>query len=363
MAVWNVYVGTFTSEFPWLTGPAGKGIDRFSFDDASGSLRYLETTIGVLSPQYLAPHRRLPVLYAAEFAVPGRLTRFAIGPKGSLERASTTPSLGEMAVAVSIHPSARHAYVANWGSGTLAALVLDPDGMVMRADPIAQLKRRESLDKSKRASHPHHIRPSPSGNSVLVAYAGLDELTAYRADAAGALSHVPIVRIEFPPESAPRHIEFHPSGQFVYVVGERDSRLYVLESEDGLPTRIRDSYATPPTGYSDRNNPSEIKLHMNGRTLYVGNRGSDCVTIFRLDPSGGFIEAAHHQPSLGRGPRAISIDPTGQYLLVGNADSGDLAVFQIDDKGGLRSVGPPVRSPSPSSIAFAPSTVTPIKSP
>ena len=84
MAVWNVYVGTFTAEFQWLTGPASKGIDRFSFDDASGSLRYLETAIGVVSPQYLALHRRLPVLYAAEFAVPGRLTTFAIGPQGSL---------------------------------------------------------------------------------------------------------------------------------------------------------------------------------------------------------------------------------------------------------------------------------------
>src|SRR5262249_9197260 len=104
--------------------------------------------------------------------------------------------------------------------------------------------------------------------------------------------------------------------------------------------------------------PSEIKLHRNGRTLYVGNRGSDCVTIFRLDPSGGSIEAADHQPSPGRGPRAIAIDPTGRYLLVGNADSGDMAVFQIDDHGGLRSVGPPVRSPSPSSIAFATSTIT-----
>jgi len=352
MAVWNVYVGTFTAEFHWLTGPAGKGIDRFSFDDATGSLRYLETTTGVVSPQYLIPHHRLPVLYTAEFAVPGRLTTFTIGPNGSLQRASTTPSLGEMAVAVSIHPGAGRAYVANWGSGTLAALTLEPDGMVMRADPIAQLKRRGSHDESKRPSHPHHIRPTPGGNSVLVAYAGLDELTAYRADATGTLSDLPIVRIEFPPESAPRHIEFHPSGQFVYVVGERDSRLYVLESEDGLPTRIRDSYPTPPTGYSGRNNPSEIKLRMNGRTLYVGNRGSDCVTIFRLDPSGGFIEAVHHQPSLGRGPRAISVDPTGQYLLVGNADSGNLAVFQIDDKGGLRSVGSTVQSASPSSIAF-----------
>ena len=358
MAIRNVYVGTFTSEFPWLTGPAGQGIDRFSFDDATGSLDHVETTTGVVSPQYLVPHPRLAVLYAAEFAVPGRLTTFAIRPSGSLQRAATVSSLGEMAVAVSIHPSARHAYVANWESGTLAALELDPDGMVARAEPIAQLKRRDSQDESGRASHPHHIRPSPGGEGVVVAYAGLDELTAYRAEAAGALSELPIVRIEFPPQSAPRHIEFHPSGKFLYVVGERDSRLYVLESEDGLPARIRDSYATPPAGYSGRNNPSEIKLYINGRTLYVGNRGSDCVAIFRLDPSGGVIEAVDHQPSLGRGPRAITIDPTGQYLLVGNADSGDLAVFQIGANGGLRSVGPPVRSASPSSIAFASPAVT-----
>jgi 6-phosphogluconolactonase len=170
------------------------------------------------------------------------------------------------------------------------------------------------------------------------------------------------VRIEFPPESAPRNIEFHPSGNFVYVVGERDSRLYVLESEDGRPARIRDSYATTTPGYSGRNNPSEIKLHIKGRALYVGNRGSDCVTIFHLDHSGGSIEAADHQPSLGRGPRAITIDPTGRYLLAGNADSGDIVVFQIDDRGGLRPAGPPVPSPSPSSIVFAPLTVSPGKS-
>jgi 6-phosphogluconolactonase len=357
MAVWNVYVGAFTAEFPWLTGPAGQGIDRFSFDDATGILTHLETTTNVVSPQYLATHHRLPILYAAEFAVPGCLTTFSIGMNGSLQRVSATPSLGDMAVAVSIHPGARRAYMANWGSGTLATLTLDPHGIVTRADPIAQLEGRES-----RASHPHHIRPSPSGNNVLVAYAGLDELTAYSADAAGALSNLPIVRIEFPPESAPRHIEFHPSGNFVYVVGERDSQLYVLESEDGRPTRIRDSYATTPPGYSGRNNPSEIKLHIKGRALYVGNRGSDCVTIFHLDHSGGSIEAADHQPSLGRGPRAITIDPTGRYLLAGNADSGDIVVFQIDDRGGLRPAGPPVPSPSPSSIVFAPLTVSPGKS-
>src|SRR5579885_621357 len=226
MAVSNVYVGTFTAEFQWLTGPAGNGIDRFSFDDATGSLRYVETTTGVVSPQYLAAHHRLAVVYAAEFAVPGRLTAFAIAADGSLQRWSTTPSLGDMAVAVSVHPGARHAYVANWGSGTLAAVTLEPDGTLARADPIAQ---PEFPVKSQRTAHPHQIRPTSSGNSVLVAYAGLDQLTAYSADAAGALSAMPVVRIGFPPESAPRHIEFHPSGKFVYVVGERDSRLYVLE--------------------------------------------------------------------------------------------------------------------------------------
>jgi 6-phosphogluconolactonase len=350
MGVWSLYVGTFTSEFQWLSGSPGQGIERFRFDDTTGTLRYLDTTTGVLSPQYLTVHPARPVLYAAEFAAEGNLTLFAIRPDGSLEHLSTSSSLGAGAVAVSIHPSTDFAYLANWGSGSLTAFRLDPEGRVLASEPIIQPARPDAPATTE--FHPHHIRPTPRGQAVVAAYAGLDEVTAYKSGPRGALAAPPEVRITFPSECAPRHIEFHPSGRYVYVVGERDSYLYVLDAEDGFPIGIRDRYRTAPPGHSGRNTPSELKIHPDGQALYIGNRGSDCVTIVNLDASGGQVVATGHVASLGRGPRAITIDPTGQYLLVGNADSGELAAFTIEADRGLRPVGSPEQSHSPSSIVF-----------
>jgi 6-phosphogluconolactonase len=348
MSVWNLYVGTFTSEFQWLTGSPGQGIERFQFDDTSGTVRYVETTTGVMSPQYLTIHPHLPVLYAAEFAAAGNLTTFAIRPDGSLEHLSTSSSLGALAVAVSIHPSTEFAYLANWGSGSLTSFRLDTDGRIVASEPILQPDRPDLPSEF----HPHHIRPTPNGQAVLVAYAGIDEVTAYRTGPGGLLAEQPEARIAFPSECAPRHIEFHPSGEFVYIVGERDSYLYVLEAEDGFPIGINGRYPTAPPGYGGRNTPSELKIHPDGQILYVGNRGSDCITLVHLEGSGGQVAVADHVPSLGRGPRAITIDPAGRYVVVGNADSGELAAFTIEADRGLRPVGSSELSHSPSSVVF-----------
>jgi 6-phosphogluconolactonase (cycloisomerase 2 family) len=350
MSVWNLYVGTFTSEFQWLSGSPGEGIERYRFDDTTGTLRYLDTTTGLLSPQYLTVHPHLPVLYAAEFAPEGNLTIFAIQPDGSLDHLSTTSSLGALAVAVSIHPSTEVAYVANWGGGSLTSFRLDAEGRVLTSEPIAQRLRPDSPAASE--FHPHHIRPTPSGGAVVVAYAGLDEVTAYRTGAGGILAEPPQACITFPSECAPRHIEFHPSGKFVYVVGERDSYLYVLEAEDGFPTGITARYPTAPPDHSGRNTPSELKIHPDGQALYIGNRGSDCITVAHLNGSGDRVVATAHVPSLGRGPRTITIAPTGRHLVVGNADSGELGAFTIEADRGLRPFGSPEQSHSPSSLVF-----------
>jgi 6-phosphogluconolactonase len=255
-----------------------------------------------------------------------------------------------LAVAVSIHPSLEFAYLANWGSGGLTSFRLDADGRVLASEPLPQPNRPDSPPGSE--FHPHHIRPTPNGRAVVVAYAGLDEVTAYQTGRGGLLAEPPGVRVAFPSESAPRHIEFHPSGKFVYVVGERDSFLYVLEAEDGFPIGISGRYPTAPPRYSGRSTPSELKIHPDGQALYIGNRGSDCITLAHLDASGGQIVSTGHVPSLGRGPRAITIDPTGRYLVVGNADSGELVAFRIEEDRGLRPVGSPEQSHSPSSVVF-----------
>jgi 6-phosphogluconolactonase len=101
--------------------------------------------------------------------------------------------------------------------------------------------------------------------------------------------------------------------------------------------------------------PSELHLHPDGRTLYVGNRGSNHVTIFSVDGSGG-VEPLGQHPSLGRSPRAVRVDPTGKYLVVANRDSGGLMVLEIGRDRLLSPVGEPVEARAPSSIVFVRAT-------
>ena len=368
MSLWNVYVGGFTKEFadevqklnqtanifwkgtyPRFTATPTEGIERLVFDDATGAVRHLGNAAGdLVSPAYLALHPSKPVLYAAEWARAGRLTAFAIGGDGTLERLSSIETLGEFAVAVSIHPSGKFAYVAHWGDGSVTACSLDAAGNPVTAELIARSEPRDGHE-----SHLDQVRVSPGGNCLISTDLGLDEITTFEVDAEGAVSIQSMARLAFPAHSSPRHVEFHPSGKTVYVNGEHDSMVHVLDAADGLPTRIRASHSTRPPGHDGVNSCSELHLHPDGHALYVGNRGSDCVAVFAVDDAGD-LTLAGYQPALGRSPRAVRLDPTGRYLLVGNRNTSGVVSFLVGEDPLLEPVGEPVEVPSPSSLVFVP---------
>jgi 6-phosphogluconolactonase len=392
MSRWQVYAGTFTKHFaqeverlrassnvwwaakgekggeggpaspgprrpPFPDGihyPAGgelaDGLEVFDFDDATGTLSHRGGfATDIVNPQYLALHPKLPVLYASEFSRPGRLSAFAIGPDGALERTFTVGTGADLAIAVSLHPNGNIGYVAHYSDGTLSALHLGQDGSVESVEPVI---RGRVPAGARRFSRHHESHFTVTGNGLLVTDIGLEELTVYRATADGSLAYDAPVRIGFPAGSAPRHMACHPSGRYVYVVGEADSRLYVLAAEDGLPVRMAGSYLTKPADFSGDNKTSDIALHPNGQVLYVGNRGSDCVTACAIDDAGG-VEIVGFQPSLGQGPSSLAVDPSGRHLLVGNTYSGNLAVFRIDDSGRLHSDVAPITARAPRCLLFS----------
>jgi 6-phosphogluconolactonase len=388
-----VYVGTFTKAFiqeverlrtssnvwwakkgssgaeapraPFENGryPAGgelaDGLEVFEFDDVTGELTYQGGfSEDIANPQYLALHPTLPILYASEMSRPGRISAFRLDESLSGKfpgRAFTADTGADLAIAISVHPSGAVAYVPHYSDGTLTALQLERDGTV--AD-IRQVVAGQLDIGATRLSRHHESHFTSSGNGLLVTDIGLEELTIYRTDAdgtfcAGSPTHVP-----FPAGSAPRHMVCHPAGRFVYIVGEADSMLYVLEASDGIPTRIVASHLTKPPHYTGDNKTSDIVLHPNGRFLYVGNRGSDGLTVCSLDGDGG-VEIVGFHSSLGKGPSSLGIDPTGRFLLVGNTYSGDLVVFRIDDNGALHPQHSPITARAPRCLVFGPPVAQP----
>ena len=74
------------------------------------------------------------------------------------------------------------------------------------------------------------------------------------------------------------------------------------------------------------------------------------IAIYRVGKSGKLTTVAI-VPSLGKGPQNLAITPDGRLLLCANMPGGNVAVFRIDSKsGGLKSVGDPIKIPSPSCI-------------
>lgn len=185
----------------------------------------------------------------------------------------------------------------------------------------------------------------------MVTDVGRDEMTLYACDSAGRVDPSPIARIEFPSRSGPRHIEFHPSGRWAYVVTERSSTLHVLEAHQGVPQRIAGTYQTVPTDYERNNRPSECRVHPSGHLLFVGNRGFDALSVFSVGAQGD-LRAVAYVPSPGRNFSCLAVDPSGQYVLAGNVIPGNIAVFRLDGRGNPRRVGLPVQAAAPRSLTF-----------
>lgn len=355
MSLWNVYIGGVTEDV-WNYHPRpntdttipARGIEHFLFDDFDGSLTHKGTTEGDLfSPQSLARHPAQPVLYAAEFAHPGRLVSFTIRHDGSLDRQSTAQTHGAMAISVALHPNATLAYVGHLGDGVISVCRLGLAGEITDSDPVVVPTEGRCGTKI------HHVRVTPDARALIATDFGRDEVATYPLSPGGDILPEPVARVTFPRGSSPRQVELHPSGKYAYAVGVGDSHLYVLEAENYVPRRIVDRHPLAPAGVKGKPAAAETSLHPDGNTLYVGVRGVDSIVAFTLDEAGRAVYR-YIVPSEGRSPRSVELDPSGKYLFVGNWHSNRILVFAVTDTGHLLPVGDGVDVPSPSSIIFAP---------
>ncbi len=133
--------------------------------------------------------------------------------------------------------------------------------------------------------------------------------------------------------SGPRRLQLHPSGKFLYVNHETDSKVSVFEVSGANLKQIQ-TLSTLPADYKGNNSTAEIQIDQTGRWLYVTNRGHDSMAHYAVDPGKGTLTLVGHIPSGGRTPRNITIDPTNQYLIAANQNGENIVVFRIDPHNG-----------------------------
>jgi len=178
----------------------------------------------------------------------------------------------------------------------------------------------------------------------------------YRLDAArGALLPHDPPSASLHSGAAPRHIAFHPNGQYVYVNGEADMTVtaFAFDPERGRMEELHYLSTLPDGANGERFSTAQIMVEPRGRFVYVSNRGHNSIAIFAIDQATGRLSAAGHQPTGGETPRNFNIDPSGTFLYAANQNSDTIVQFRIDpDTGQLAATGNVTEVGSPVCILF-----------
>jgi 6-phosphogluconolactonase (cycloisomerase 2 family) len=262
---------------------------------------------------------------------------------------------GETPCHLSLHPDGTHVFVANYGGGSVAVFPVDDDGLVS-VDGPSQLIRHTGHGPDtgrQEGPHAHMAQVSPSGRYVLAVDLGNDTIYVYRYDAdQGRL--LPHSTTELPGGTGPRHLAFHGSGEFVYVIGELDYTVTVctFSDEDGTlvpgdswPVRADDA----PTGRPVY--PAAIRVSADDRFLYASNRVDDTVVVWEIRDFGAALERIQTIACGGSWPRDIALSRDGSLLFAANQKSDSITVFAVDaETGRLTMTGEPFTIAAPTSV-------------
>ena len=374
------YVGTFSSPLrdmlPTqvdLPPGTGRGIHIFRVNRTTGTL----TPIGVYrmgaSPNCLAVNAKEDRLYATnETACVGKnkegtLSAFSVDPaNGQLTLLNTVRSGGKGPTHVSLHPTERFLFVANYFAGSVAVLPILPDGRLgeptdvkVDSGKIGPTKATNAPEGSFAISghdrtHAHMIRPDASGRFVLHVDLGLDKIFIWKFDATnGTLTPADPPSVSLPPGDGPRHFDFHPNGHWLYSIQEEGSTVCLFDYDPKTGRlRPRQTVSTLPPGYKGSNFCSAIRISSDGRFVYAANRLHDSIGIFRVGKTGELTYLGEEW-TRGDYPRSFSFDPSGNFLYSLNQRADNVAVFKVNRKtGGLEFTGHYAAVGNPSHMVF-----------
>ena len=287
----------------------------------------------------------------------GAVGAFAVNRRsGQLSLLNQQPSGGLGPCHLALDSQGRCLLVANYGSGSIAALPVRRDGSLGEPGSMIQHIGASVNPQRQAGPHAHFIVADPQDRFALCCDLGLDQVLVYRLDPKRATlvaNDPPFATVK--PGAGPRHLAFAPNGKFVFVINELDSTITVFAYDAKRGTLAeRQTVSTLPPGHPGTNTTcAAIAVHPSGKFVFGSNRGHDSLVAFAVDAKTGALNYVAHQPTGGRTPRHFAIDPTGQWLLAENQASDSVTVFRLDPRSGrLAPTGQAVEVPSPVCAVF-----------
>jgi 6-phosphogluconolactonase len=222
---------------------------------------------------------------------------------------------------------------------------------------VKEVKQHEgsSIKEQQKGPHAHCIILDRSERYALAADLGIDKVMIYRFDpATGKLTPGKQPSAELQQGAGPRHLKLHPNGKYLYVINELDSTMtaFKYNGVQGTLTQI-ETVSTLPSDFSGTSYCADVHVSPSGRFLYGSNRGHNSIVVYEIDQRTGKLKALEHVSTEGNWPRNFAIDPSGKFLLVANQRSDNVVIFSIGQRTGrLKPTGHIAEIPVPVCLTF-----------
>lgn len=250
-----------------------------------------------------------------------------------------------------------------YDDSTVIAYTLEADGqlgaihdlVVLEGHGLDPNRSPQAGGHAQASPHAHCAVVDPSGRHVVVCDKGTDRVLVYRLGERLEPSMIHVM----PEMTGPRHIEFAADGATAYMTCEFSSRIAVLDFDFSVGVvRTLGSVSTLRPGNDVFNEPAEIRLHPNGRYVYVNNRGEDSLSWFevlsdrQLAWRGSVLLGKSLHP--GVAARSFAIDPSGHFLLVADRSRNLVQCYSVNATTGTLVLSTQVAVVQPACIEMLP---------
>jgi len=315
----------------------------------NGELAAVGTTTANPNPSYLVFHPTLDLVFALNEDSPGAVFSFSINrTSGALNQINTVPSGGDGPAHISIHKNGKWLFVSHYTNGIISVLNVKTNGSIDTTPLFTELAGGKA----------HHAITDSEGKYLFVVCLDADYIVQYIINSDGTLKRNTPATVSFPIGTGPRHMTFHPSANFVYVLSETSNQVFTLAyNANGGTLTIVQNVSSLPSTFNGTSYGAEIQT--DGNFVLVSNRGYNSIGVFSIDDkTSGLIKPSNWVTDNINWPRHFTFDPTKKFVLVANQRSNNAVVFSYSN-GVLSGSKVVTTRTQPSFIGFLPGSSSP----
>ena len=349
---------------PFFIGGYGEGIYASKLEK-DGSMALPVLIAKQNNPSFFCFHPKLEVLYVltetgrggsnptpAVVSYKYQRSAYFTDKTPQLELLNSQKIAGDAPCHVTIDSAGKCLIIANYSSGSVVVFPIAENGSI---EPES-CNIVHKVEAGKKRSNGHCSVVAPGDRWVLVADLGNDRVYVYDLNSSkGILTPGPNPWLELPAGAGPRHLSFHPSKKFVYIINETNMTMTAASWDEkvGKLEVINHASTLPPDTKGDNLSTAEVLVHPNGRFVYGSNRGHDTIVAMAIDLKSGAIKRIDNYSTMGKTPRNFRLDPFGTKLLAENQGSDSIYSFTINGgTGALTATGKSISVKSPACIRF-----------